>query len=125
MVFHWSLSNSNSLHVSRILLNILDDLINAAVWMVSILPLIFNSSSLFSKPFDTIPRASSTIGIALTFIFRSFLCSPSSFKYLSISFRFLLFSFCSPPERQIHKTANYLFILFHFISFYFIYFCVN
>ena len=46
MVFYWSLSDSKSPQVSRTFLSILADLITAVVWMVSILPLIFNSSSI-------------------------------------------------------------------------------
>ena len=44
MIFHWSLSDSKSLQVSRILLGILTDLSNARVWIVSTCPLISMSS---------------------------------------------------------------------------------
>ena len=49
LVFYWSLSNSKSSQVSRTLLSILADHNNALFWMVMILPLISNSSSLFSE----------------------------------------------------------------------------
>ena len=49
MVFHRSLSDNKSPQVSRTLLNILANLNNPVVWIVSIHPLISNSSSLLSK----------------------------------------------------------------------------
>ena len=52
-IIHWILIDSKSLQVSRTLLSILADHNNAEVWMVSILPLIFNFSSLLSKPLRT------------------------------------------------------------------------
>ena len=51
MVFHWSLSNSKSPHVSRTLLSILAVLNNAVVWMVSTRPPTSKSSSPFNNPF--------------------------------------------------------------------------
>ena len=51
MVFHWSLSDCKFPLVSMIPLGIFANLNNAVVWMVSILPLISNSSSLFFLPF--------------------------------------------------------------------------
>ena len=48
MVFYLSLSDSISPQLSRTLLSIQADL-NAVVWMISILPLISNSSSLFQS----------------------------------------------------------------------------
>ena len=51
MVFHWSLSDSKSLQVSRTLLSILAVLKNAVVWMVSTRPPTSKSSSPFSNPF--------------------------------------------------------------------------
>ena len=45
--FNWRISDNNFLPVSRTLLNILADFNSAVVWMVSILPLISLSPSLF------------------------------------------------------------------------------
>ena len=45
MVFHWNFSDSKY-QVSRTLLNILADLNNAVVWMVSTRPVISKSSSI-------------------------------------------------------------------------------
>ena len=51
MVFHWSLSDSKSPQVFGTLLSIQTDLNNAVVSVISILSLIFRSSSLFSQTF--------------------------------------------------------------------------
>ena len=45
MVFHWNLNDNNSPKVSRTLLSILADLINAVVWIVSTRSFISKSSS--------------------------------------------------------------------------------
>ena len=49
MVFEWSLSASKSSQVSKTLLNILSNLNNPVVSMVSVHALIYNSSSPFTK----------------------------------------------------------------------------
>ena len=66
MVFHWSLSDSKSHHVSRSLLSILAVLNNVVVWMVSSrLP-----TSMFFSPFNnplvTVPNTPITIDIIVT-----------------------------------------------------------
>ena len=65
MVFHWSLSDSKSPRMSRTLLSILADLNNVVVWMASTRPLISKSSSPFTNPWVTVPRAPITIGIVI------------------------------------------------------------
>ena len=50
MVFHWSVSDSQSPQVTRTLRNILTDLNDAVVWMVAACPLISNASSHLNKP---------------------------------------------------------------------------
>ena len=77
MVFHGSLSDCKSIKVSRTLLSILSDLINAIVWMVSILV--------------AVPSAPITICITVTFMFHIFFCSLAKSKYLFL-FTFLQFS---------------------------------
>ena len=80
-VFHWSLTDNKSSHVSRNLLSILADLNNAVVWIVSNIP--FSSKS--SSPFTNLI----TIGITVTFMFNSFFSSLARSSYLS----FFLLSF--------------------------------
>ena len=76
--------------------------------MVSILPLISNSSSLFSKPLGTVPSAPTANGITIILIFHSFFCSLAKSKYLSI-FYFLLFSFFDLPEWQNSLDSKFCF----------------
>ena len=95
MVFHWSLSDSNSPQVSRTLLTILAIRNNAVVWMVSTRPPTSKSSSPFSNPLVTIPNAPITIGIIVTCMFHSFFNSLARSRYLSFfshSFSFILWS---------------------------------
>ena len=95
MVFHWSLSDSKSPHVSRTLLSILAVLNNAVVWMVSTRPPTSKSSSPFSNPLVTAPNAPITSGIIVTCMFHSFFNSLARSKYLSFlshSFSFILWS---------------------------------
>ena len=91
MVSHWCLSDSKSSRVS----SILADLNNTLVWMVSISPVIFNSSSPCTNPLVTVPRAPITIGINISFMFHSFFSSLARSRYLSFfshSFSFILWS---------------------------------
>ena len=66
MVFHWSLSDSKSSQVSRILLSILVVLNNAVVWMVSTCPSTSKSSNPFNNLFITVLKAPIMIGIIIT-----------------------------------------------------------
>ena len=93
MVFHWSLSDSKSLQVSRTLLSILAILSNVVLWMVSSGPLISKSLSLFNNPLVTVPKAPIMIGIIVTFMFHSFLI-PLQGRGNYPSFYFLLILFC-------------------------------
>ena len=61
--FHWSPNDCKSPQVSWTLLCILADFYNAIVRMVSILTLIFSSSSLFYQPLGTVQCTPITIGI--------------------------------------------------------------
>ena len=83
MVFHWSLSDSKSPHVSRTLLSILTVLNSAVVWTVSTRPPTSKPSSPFSNPLVTVPNAPITIGIIITFMFHSFFNSLARSRYLS------------------------------------------
>ena len=93
MVFR--LSDSKSPQVSRTLLSILAVFNNAVVWMVSTRLPTSKSSSLFNNPLVTVPKAPITIGIIVTFMFRSFFSSLKRSRYLSLfshSFSFILWS---------------------------------
>ena len=95
MVFQWSLSGSESPQVSWIFLSIQADLDNAVVWMVSIRPPTFMSSSPFNNPLVTVPKPPISIGIIVTFLFHSFFNSLARSRYLSFfshSFSFILWS---------------------------------
>ena len=76
MVFHWSLTDNKSFHVSNILLGILSILNNAAVWMISNRPPTSKSASLFNTPLLTVLKALITIGIIVTFLFHRFFNPP-------------------------------------------------
>ena len=95
MVFHWSLSDSKSPQVFRILLSILAVLNNAVVWMVSTRPLTSMSSTPFSNPLVTVPNAPIKISIIVTWMFYNFFNSLARSRYLSFfshSFSFILWS---------------------------------
>ena len=95
MVFHWSLSDSESPQVCRTCLRILAVLSNAVVWIVSTHPPTSKSFRPFNNPLVIVPKASITIGTIVTFMFRSFFNSLARSRYLSffsLSFRFILWS---------------------------------
>ena len=95
MVFHWSLSDSNTPQVSRTHLRILAILSNAVVWIVSTRPPISKSSRSFNNPLVIVPNVPITIGTIVTFMFHSFFNSLARSRYLSffsLSFRFILWS---------------------------------
>ena len=95
MVFHWSLSDSNSPQVSKTLLSILAVLNNAVVWMDSNRPSTSKSSSPYSNHLVTVPIAPITIGIIVNCMFHSFLNPLARSRYLSffsLSFSFILWS---------------------------------
>ena len=96
MVFHWNLSDSKYPQVSRTLLSILADLNNAVVWMVTTRPLISKSFSPLINSSVTVPKASITIGINVTFMFPSFFNNLAKSRYLS--FFSLSFNFCQWSE---------------------------
>ena len=79
MSFHWS--DSKSPQVPKILQSIPTDFNSTVGWLVSILPLMFGSSSLFSRSLATVSRAPTTSGTTVTFMFHSFLVR---YEYLFI-----------------------------------------
>ena len=120
MVFHWSLSDSNSPEVSRTLLSILTVLNNVVVWMVSTRPPTSKSSRPFSNPLVTMPNAPITIGIIITFMFHSlffFFNSQARSRYLSFFshyFSFILWSAGTAKSTIFHI----LFFFFFFFDYY-------
>ena len=129
MVLHCSLSDRKSPQVSRTLLSILAVLNNVVVWMVSTRPKTSNSSSPFSNPLVTVPKALITIGIIVTFMFHSFFNYLARSRYLSFfshSFNFQLY-FCFPTI--LHQIFNQdlawekVVIIYIIVSYLFIYFC--
>ena len=93
--FYWSLRDIKSSLASRTLLNILTDLNNAKVWIVSSCLLISKLSCPFTNPLGIVPRAPITFGIIVTFMFYSFFSSLDRSRYLSLfspSFNFTLWS---------------------------------
>ena len=113
-VFHWSLSDSKFPQVSRTLLSILAVLNNAVVWMVSTCPSTSKSSNLFNSPLVTVPKATITIGIILTFMFHNIFSSLARSRYLS--FFLLSFSFILWSARTAKSTIlQILFLFFLFL----------
>ena len=113
MAFHWSLSDSKSLQDSRTLLSILAVLNNVVVWMVSTRPPTSKSSSPFSNPLVTVPKAPITISIIVTFMFHSFFNSLARLRYLSFfshSFSFILWS-TGTSKSTILKILFFLWLL--------------
>ena len=95
VVFHWSVSECKSSQVFRTLLSILLIINNAVVWMVSTHLPTTKSSSPFSNPLVTVPKAPITIGIIITFMFHTYFNSLVRSRYLSFfshSFSFILWS---------------------------------
>ena len=72
MVFHWSLSDSQSPQVTRTLLSILAVLSSAVVWMVSTRPPTSKFISPFNNPLVTVTKAPITIGTIVIFMFLIF-----------------------------------------------------
>ena len=113
MVFHWSLSDSKSPQVARTLLGILAVLNSVVFWMVSTRLPTSKSSSPFNNPLVTVPKASITIGIIVTFMFYSFSNSLASSRYLS----FFSYSFSFIPWSAGRVKSTILQVLFFFFFF--------
>ena len=113
MVFHWRLSDSKSPQVSRILLSILAVFNNVVVWMISTRPSTSKSSRLFKNPLVTMPKAPTTNGIIVTFMFHSFFNSLARPRYLSLfshSFSFILWS-AGTAKSTILQIFSFLLII--------------
>ena len=108
MVFHGSLSDSKSPHVSRTLLSILAVLNNVVVWRVSTPPPTFKSFSLFNNPLLTVPKAPITIGIIFTFMFHSFFQFLSKVEVLILRYTFFQFYSVVSRDSKGDSCANSL-----------------
>ena len=73
IICHWNLNERKLSQVSRTFHRILPNLNVAVVLVLSICPLIFKSSSLFTYPVEIVPCTPNTIGITVTFMFHRFL----------------------------------------------------
>ena len=105
MIFHWSLSDTKSSHVSRTCPRILAIRSNAVIWIVSTHPPTSKSSRPFNNPLAIVPKAPITIGTIITFMFHSFFNSLARSKYLSFfshSFRFILWSAGTAKSTILH-----------------------
>ena len=109
MVFHWSVSDSKSLQLSRTLLSTLADLNNAIVWIILVRPPMSNFSSPLSKPSGNIPSAPITFDITVTNMFHCFLCSLAISKFLSPFLFCLLVHSVFRLDGKVHYTTTFFY----------------
>ena len=114
MVFHWSLGDIKSPQVSRTLLSILAVLNNAVVWMANTRLPTSKSSSPFSNPLVTVPKAAITIDIIVTFVFHFLKKFPSKVDVLILLFTFFQFYSVVSPGRKANNLAISLFSFFFY-----------
>ena len=127
MVFHWSLSGNKSSQVLWTLLSILAVLNNVVVWMVSTSPPTSKSSSPFSNPLVTVPKAPITIGIIVTFMFHCFFNSLGRSRYLSFFSHSFSFTLWSPgtAKSTILQVLFFLMINYYYCCCYYSYYCYH
>ena len=106
MVFYWISSDNRSPQVSRTLFNILAELNNSVIWMVSTHPPIFKSFSLCTNLSVTITSAPITIDITVTFMFHCCFLFQFSGKVLVV-----ISLSCRQPERQSQFFDRFLLLL--------------
>ena len=111
MVFHKSLSDTKSPHVSRTFLSILVDLNNDC--KVSTPPLISKSTSPFINSLVTAPRATITIDINVTSMFYSF-SIPKQGLGTYFSFHFHLILLCGQPGQQSLQFCKFSFFFVNY-----------
>ena len=107
MVFHWISGDSKSPLVSTTILNVLVDLNNAVVWMVSTRPLISNSLSSCTNYLVTVPSAPITIGIIDTVL----IIIIHSFRVFHISVSWWFFTGVWVYSKSPQVSRNHLRIL--------------
>ena len=108
--FHWSLSDNISPQVSRTRLRILAVLSNAVIWIVSTRLPTSKSSRPFNNPLVIVPKAPTTIGRIVTFMFHSFFNSLVMSRYLSF-FYIPSDLFCGPPGQQSPQFCKFSFFV--------------
>ena len=111
MVFHWSLSDSNSLQVFRTFLCVLADLNNVVLWMVSTRSLTFNSSCPFKNLLVTVPIAPITIVIIVAFLFQSFFQFPCKIDVLNLQAIFFQFYSNVNRDSEVHNFPIFFIII--------------
>ena len=109
MVFHWSLSDTKSLQVSRTFLCILAVLNNAVVWMVFTRPPNSKSSMPFNNPLVAVRKALITIGLIVTFMFHTFFQFSSKVQVLIRLFPSFQFYSVASQDSEVHNFAYSLF----------------
>ena len=102
IVFDW--------HVSRTLLSIIVNFSSAVVWMVSVLPLISNSSSLFFQVLVNYSKSPTTNDITVTFTFQSFFQFSSKVQVFEQIFVILHFHSADTAKSVIWKVLFFLLI---------------
>ena len=84
--------------------------------MVSTHPPTSKSSSPFSNPLVTVPKAPITIGIIVTFMFHSFFQFPSKVQVLILLFTFFQFYSLVSRDSKVDNFANSLFFFLLLLS---------
>ena len=108
--FHWKLSDTKSLQVSKTLLSTVAVFKNA---VVSVIPLICNSSSFLTKHLGTVSSAPTTIGITVTLTLHSFFLILWQGPSICLSFRFFIFTLSSVRKdcmRVFSTSFNWRFL---------------
>ena len=108
-VSHWSLRDRKSPQVSRTLLSIKANLNKAVVWMVFTRPLFSKSCSPNTNHLVTVPSASITIGITVTFMFHCYFQFSRKVQVLISLFTFFQFHPVVSRNVKVHDSAGSLF----------------
>ena len=110
MVFHWSLSNSKSLQVSRARHRILAVLSNAVIWIVFTRPPTSKSSRPFNNPLVIVPEALISIGTIVYFHVPQFFQFSSKVEVLILFFTFLQIYSVVHRDDKVDNFVNSLFL---------------
>ena len=111
MVFHWRWSDNKSPKISRTLHNILPDLKNAVVWMVSSRPLISKASNPFINPLMTVPNSTNYYWYNCHVQVPQFLQFPDKGQGVYFPFYFLSVLLCGQPGQQCPQFCMFSFFV--------------